>query len=112
MTALIGLFAVAVLLAAPAPSDAECAWVLWVEESWVVAYKRDERPTIWTLVEAHPKRVDCEQAQTEKITVLSKREGVQRRANIISWTITDYISKNTRVICVPDTLDPRGPKGG
>ena len=96
---------------ATSPARAACAWVLWVEESWLVAYKRDERPTRWTLVEAHQSQADCERAQTTKIKILSKKEDKVHQ-NIISRTVPGgyeqtNITLNVRVICVPDSIDPR-----
>lgn len=104
------------LLALNTPAAAECAWVLWVEESWLVAYKQDERPTAWTLVEAHPLRAECEQAQAGKIKTLSNADGVVVQGNILARTFPSgynqsNITRSSRVVCVPDTIDPRGPKG-
>ncbi len=91
-------------------ASAECAWVLWVEESWVVALQRDERPTEWTLVGAFGSQADCHRSQAEKITTLAKGDEAQVAFNIVSKkSPTGY--QDLRVICVPDTVDPRGPKG-
>lgn len=103
-------------LALTTSAHAECAWVLWVEESWLVAYKQDERPTTWTLVGAQPLRAECEHAQAGKITTLAKGDGVEVHGNILARTFPSgynqsNITRTTRVICVPDTIDPRGPKG-
>jgi hypothetical protein len=103
------------VLGVAASASAECAWVLWVEESWLVAYKRDERPTTWTLVEAHTRLSDCERAKAGKIKALASQDDVRLTANIVSKTFPggydgSTISRNNRVICIPDTVDPRGPK--
>jgi hypothetical protein len=73
LTSIILAFAMAV------HAEATCAWVLWVEESWVVALKRDERPIKWTLVEAPSSQAECNQAASEKLMTLAKHDGVQLR---------------------------------
>lgn len=111
MAKLIVAVTLSLTLAVPHFAAAACAWVLWVEESWLVAYQRDERPTRWTLVEVHQSQVDCERAQTGKIKTLSKGDG-EVHGNIISRTFPGgyaqtNITQHLRVICVPDTIDPR-----
>lgn len=111
-SSLVGLaVTLGLMFAVTHPARAACAWVLWVEESWIVAHERDERPPRWTLVEAHQAQADCERAQAAKVKTLSKRED-EVHGNIISRTFPGgyeqtNITRNLRVICVPDTIDPR-----
>jgi hypothetical protein len=104
------------LLAFASTAAAECAWVVWVEESWSATYKQDERPTVWTLVEAYPLLADCQNAQAAKIKVLLSRDGRELHGNIVTRQFPvgynqSIVISYLRVICVPDTIDPRGPKG-
>jgi hypothetical protein len=83
------LIVVLFLLASAGTAFAECAWVLWVNE-WFDA-SLDRAPSD---VQAFATRSDClaamEQAQTFKET---------------NGQCGRYIR------CLPDTVDPRGPKG-
>jgi hypothetical protein len=116
MIATVGVLILSLVLAPPA--WAACAWVLWVEESWNVVYQRDERPATWTLVEAHQSQDDCARAQAGKIAALAKGKDVEVKSNIVSRTFPRAghadtpLYQNTRIVCVPDTVDPRGPRGG
>jgi len=92
------------------PASAQCAWVLWIEESRIVVYKRDERPPRWTLVGGYASRSECEEGQRAKVATLAKRERAEVSSNVISEDFGTDIVRQTRVICVPDTIDPRGPK--
>ena len=104
------------LLAFASSAAAECAWVVWVEESWSATYKQDERSTLWTLVEAYPLLADCQNAQAAKIKVLLSRDGRELHGNIVTRQFPvgynqSILISYLRVICVPDTIDPRTQKG-
>ncbi len=106
------LFALLCLLTLATLASAECAWVLWAEESWIGA----NVPTSWTLVEAFRDSEACRRGQTGKLSSYAKEkpaEGIERKitANIISdrFTATGAY-RDVRFLCAPDTVDPRGPK--
>ena len=97
-------------LASVTSASAECAWVLWSQSC---RYKCQSDG--WLLQTAYPTVAQCTQA-------LDLREAEARRAR---WIIdrrasTDLFvmdpSRTTEVSghasqCLPDTVDPRGPKG-
>jgi hypothetical protein len=106
------------LLTWTATASAECAWVLWVQEivSHTGAGQVVSEPS-WRLVQAVPTYADCENGQAEVIKNISKP---QQNAEIsVAKTLVTRTIRNAKGItnfishyhCVPDTVDPRGPKG-
>lgn len=97
--------------------SAECAWVLWVD-----TYQRGEVER-W-LESAHPTFALCEQAREAKWQAdvslhrsVSKSVGstVETSRENDGLTMRIYFSNGniatTKFRCLPDTIDPRGPKG-
>jgi hypothetical protein len=87
-----------------------------VEESWSVAYKQERAANYLDSGRAHPLRAECDQAQAAKIKTLAMADGVEVHGNILARTFSSgynqsNIIRTNRVICLPDTVDPRGPKG-
>jgi hypothetical protein len=105
-------------------ASAECAWVLWQEHAmWATNLPREAD---WYLVGAIPSRLECEDELTVKVsTVLGRwsqdklqgrKDEVERRTNIVTrtweWPGKGLAGGETfRYLCLPDTIDPRGPKG-
>ena len=70
---------------------AECAWVLWDIEA---PTQPNARPTIYTADSAHETRKACESLAQEKASR--------------PWNNTQQAF--VRLVCLPDTVDPRAPK--
>lgn len=81
----------AVLTLAPT-AGAECAWVLWLTIRELDGRGGEDV----SILEAYTTKKECDQAESRERADL-KKEPVKYRY---------------RVICLPDTVDPRGPKGG
>jgi hypothetical protein len=108
---LVALF----VLASAATAYAECAWVFWLEVSGPPSHESSSRPVSgWGTREA------CEQALTQKLASDSERDTemdvtvdrhagrprlwVRRKGHSEPLAIYSYV-------CLPDTVDPRGPTG-
>jgi hypothetical protein len=100
---LVALF----LLTSASTAYAECAWVLWTEER-----NADSGPPKLWVTDAFSTREEC-RTRVESMTALIGR-GLGGRAvgNIVTMSSKD--GKPSLVFayyCLPDTVDPREPKG-
>ena len=109
------------LLASAATAYAECACVLWSAAIDIDAKTTAEN---WTLQKAYTAQSICvEQAKIvrdDRLSGLAKTGSVEK-----AWTFEEGFgvlmkprenesagkSMSVRFICLPDTVDPRGPKG-
>ena len=114
MAKIIGILVFALILATPYLAEAECAWVLWEEAS---LYRSVGGASNWLLHVAHESRADCEKKQSAEIAYrLSAQGGAYGQRSLLGSTVVvtwpDGNTSNWKFICLPDTVDPRGPKGG
>jgi hypothetical protein len=91
-------------------ASAECAWVFWETSD-------SSRSSSTWVVSAWETKPACEQALAQKVQSDSAPRGkgevtVDHIAGKprVSWRLGSEISFSTYT-CLPDTVDPRGPKG-
>ena len=91
------------LLASAATASAECAWVVWFNPA-ADAYLIDS---------AHSTIKECDKALSEFVSVL-KKDGYKVSGGFPEARVLLAVkgSEKIRYLCLPDTVDPRGPKGG
>ena len=113
------LSVVLLLLTSAATAYAECAWVLWTRDASAGYGFVDEKP--WQLVRSVPTYDACEAAQAKTIKNIAAFWAKAGRdfattENTFSLSIRDAEGKQVGLVtqlfrCLPDTVDPREPKG-
>jgi hypothetical protein len=96
-TSLLGAF---YLLTSAATAHAECAWVLWGNVEKGGHFTDGSK---WKALVAHRTQVACEQ----------DRDGEQAKRRALEDTFLKATGGTDVILfrCLPDTVDPRGPKG-
>jgi hypothetical protein len=99
---------VLLLLASVGTASAECAWVLWAKVS---SPKDADTLTVMSASDTLP---GCERALRRSLEIRGKLGGMvggtavsdlaKDRKTGEEWVVTTHFS------CLPDTIDPRGPK--
>jgi hypothetical protein len=116
VTILAALLAVLTLTTA---AGAACAWVLWEE---VMSFGNTGSPSRdWGIVATAQAPEDCGRAAAGTVKDRAARWSkpgpagsklsVEAEGNQVTVTGAS-IALNYRYLCLPDTVDPRGPKGG
>jgi hypothetical protein len=101
------LLAVVLILASVGTASAESAWVLW--EQWVlITQTRSGAHDTWTVVEAYGGRDECERVQEQRAT---RDAAVENAANARNPDHNRQARWRIWYLCLPDTVDPRVPKG-
>ena len=93
------------LLTSAATAYAECAWVLWVQ----VSEGGGSRP--WEVIQAVETRQQCDQIVQAKVNQPGN-DPIGKTLGNVAILKTDKGNTMFHFLCLPDTVDPRGPKGG
>jgi hypothetical protein len=100
------------LLALATSAPAECAWVLWLNHTGVVT---GEEIDLWIPLNASPDNFDCQQVLAATLQANSRPanlgDAVTLRASNTIDVVTAAGPHTLVYVCLPDTVDPRGPKG-
>jgi hypothetical protein len=124
---------VPLLLASVGTASAECAWVLWEHRT---GFGKTGPYAHWQVLGSWPVAVDCRRefdarfaAASRTMSALSYGEQIQQGIKpedmksdrvVVGDSITassgllvdgSFVSSTVRYVCLPDTVDPRGPKG-
>jgi len=101
---------VALLLLVASQASGDCAWVLW---SGMTTGK--DRHTDYELNLAYKTREECGSAVRTTAESVKKTRPMLRMYQAKSSPYEVYFEDSTgagvRYFCLPDTVDPRGPKG-
>jgi len=102
-------------------ASAECAWVLWIHNvTPVVGSLPSEK---WHASDAFTSKTECQsRAESNIQTMLTsgvktfRYERVGNTMTMLTYVANDpnpypLVADSSTYVCLPDTVDPRGPKG-
>ena len=89
------------LLTSTAKAYGECAWALWL--------RNDSSP--WDVLQAFSTREGCIEAMSKQVAAAEKRNPRVTLDTIGGSFSASAKGRILRGQCLPDTVDPRGPKG-
>jgi hypothetical protein len=94
------------LVAAPLQAFAECSWVLW-------EYRSAPRPGDWNILRTYDARRECAADHAKLMSPNSAWHAAYEPLNedSVIQRLPTGLTIVKRALCVPDTIDPRGPKG-
>lgn len=111
VTMLAAMLAVLMLVSS---ASAECAWILWrltkgagmIQPTWQTAVAVSERSECASALARDVAEASSLSVPTLKVTPLSS-------GYVTSWVDSNgtRATQITELQCLPDTVDPRGPKG-
>jgi len=100
------------VLVGTSTASAECAWVVWRQILIMPTLGTPPDPArsfYWDVVNAYETRDACQQALKPEEERTKRRleevEKERREGKVTSWI------PPLKIVCLPDTVDPRGPKG-
>jgi hypothetical protein len=102
-------FSIVVALSlAPMNAWGQCTWVLWIQVT-EAPKGQSSRSGPWEIMQAVQRQDTCEQIIRAKT-----KDQPDHLAGLNMAKLTDDDSGRSyiRYLCTPDTIDPRGPKGG
>jgi hypothetical protein len=119
----VSLLAALSLLTWTATAYAECAWVLWVKRTHVNFKPGTVQSDGWETVSAAPAHAACLDAARQRAERLTKDTANLRSVEsneligggyVTKWNYAgneSMLSASWEFRCLPDTVDPRGPRG-
>jgi hypothetical protein len=100
------------LLALATSASAECAWVLWLNHTGVVT---GEEIDLWIPLHASADNPNCQQVLAATLQANSRPANLGDVVTLRASNTIDVVTAagpHTLVyVCLPDTVDPRGPRG-
>lgn len=100
------------LLTSAATAHAECAWVLW--QRGTVSRPRPSTPG-WSPMQATSNQSECERARDGKVIEFMQKTLDSTPESLGPHTVKiegGGVAATYTFVCLPDTVDPRVPKGG
>ncbi len=107
------------LLTSAATATAECAWVVWQHVDTIYRQPGPESTSRWGIGEITALRTECEKRIDALVNETKPDPAwtrtVDRRPGLSTVVRSVHREHGTQIIigyqCLPDTVDPRGPKG-
>ncbi len=118
------LLAVFCVLTSAATASAECAWVLWNDEARL-DYATQAESRLWHPIAGTVRKTECEARLRQEIDRVAHPDNRPKGAllKVLGDAVQVVVFRSDkpdqqaagiqtfRYVCLPDSVDPRGPKG-
>jgi hypothetical protein len=110
----LSVVVIVLTLVAPMQAWGECAWVLWAQGFIEGTYPTGVVVEPWRPVGGWQAKGDCD---TNKSATMKRGEEQQKTPEakqtwkLVMGEYADTAKVIVEYVCLPDTVDPRGPKG-